>query len=347
MGTSAVDVGVNFRIHLLIFESNDSSTVVQRLGRLGRHADFTVYKAFILVPGHSPWIMSRLREKLGSGETIERSVLTDAVAYAFDPPKEFTQYRQCWGASQAQGMLWRLSLENAKVSEQVCARMTEDLQRVYPQNMESISWFWRKKHKTDIEKATQQELLRFRGGSTLQAGVWDENRFYTYDLLRLLPYAMVEIIDREQFLNAAFASGHGDEEFPNDYIKVYLRIQEWVDKRNDLILRCNRLSSEIKVGELCLIDKLSLAGHPQSDVVTCLKQKKLLAFLVPVRKQALNSHWDVSNALNLSPLFGLYRLVDAGEQAYACAFNQDALLLTALGGRLKKFYRTRFESSIF
>jgi CRISPR-associated endonuclease/helicase Cas3 len=31
VGTSAVDVGVDFRIHLLIFESSDSATVVQRL----------------------------------------------------------------------------------------------------------------------------------------------------------------------------------------------------------------------------------------------------------------------------------------------------------------------------
>ena len=35
IGTSAVDVGVDFKIHLLIFESSDSATVIQRLGRLG------------------------------------------------------------------------------------------------------------------------------------------------------------------------------------------------------------------------------------------------------------------------------------------------------------------------
>ena len=99
------------------------------------------------------------------------------------------------------------------------------------------------------------------------------------------------------------------------------------------------------MGELSLVDKLSLVGHPQSDVVTCLAGKKLLAFLVPVNKRKSHSHWDVSHALNLSPLFGLYRLTDADLQPYACAFNQDALLLKALDYRLKKFYR--FESAIF
>ncbi|MEH1765382.1 MAG: hypothetical protein V7K76_09350 [Nostoc sp.] len=143
-------------------------------------------------------------------------------------------------------------------------------------------------------------------------------------------------------------SGRGEEEFPEDFINVYLRIQSWVDERiNNISLQSNCPSSELKFGELSLIDKLSLIGHPQSDVVTCLRQKKLLTFLVPVNKNKLSSHWEVSRTLNLSPLFGLHRLVDASEEAYACAFNQDALLLEALKWRLKKFTSTRFESSIF
>lgn len=347
VGTSAVDVGVDFKIHLLIFESSDSATIVQRLGRLGRHPGFSAYKAFILVPGHTPWVMARLQEKLSSSQSVERGELADAIAYAFDLPKEFDEYRQRWGALQAQGMLWRMSQENAKVSQQVRDRMTEDLQRVYGENFPSIQNLWRDLQTTPVGQATQNELLRFRGGSTLQAAVWENNRFYTYDLLRFLPYAMVEITERETFLQAASQAGHGEEEFPDEYIKVYLHVQSWVDERFNISLHCNRKSSELKFGELSLVDKLSLVGHPQSDVINCLKQKKLLAFLVPIRKNSPTSHWDVSKTLNLSPLFGLYRVTDASEEVYACAFNQDALLLAALGGRLKKFYRTRFESSIF
>ncbi|MEI2578777.1 type I-D CRISPR-associated helicase Cas3' [Scytonema sp. PRP1] len=347
VGTSAVDVGVDFRIHLLIFESSDSATIVQRLGRLGRHPGCSAYKAFILVPGHTPWVMARLQEKLSPDQRVERSELTDAIAYAFDAPKEFDEYRQRWGALQAQGMLTRMSRENAKVSQQVRDRMTEDLQRVYPQNLECArkQWFALQNH--DVGKATQNELLRFRGGSTLQAAVWDNNRFYTYDLLRFLPYAMVEVTDRETYLKAASKSGHGEEEFPDEYINVYLRVQSWVDERFNISLHCNRKSSELKVGELSLVDKLSLAGHPQSGVITCLKQKKFLGFLVSVRKGSPTSHWHVSKTLKLNPLFGLYRLTDASEQPYGCAFNQDALLLEALKWRLKKFNSNRFESSIF
>jgi CRISPR-associated endonuclease/helicase Cas3 len=348
VGTSAVDVGVDFKIHLLIFESSDSATVMQRLGRLGRHPGFKAYTAYILIPSHTPWVMARLQEKLSPDARVTRDSLADAIAFAFYLPKEFENYRKSWGALQAQGMFWRMTQENAKVSKMIRDRMSEDLQRVYSQDFESARKQWFAMQNNPIGKATQKQLLSFRGGSTLQAAVWDDKNFYTYDLLRLLPYALVEIIDRETFLNAANKLGRGEEEFPEDFINVYLRIQEWVEQRIDNIsLQSNRQSSEIKFGELCLIDKLSLIGHPQSDVVTCLRQKKLLTFLVPVNKNKLSSHWEVNHTLNLSPLFGLYRLVDASEEAYACAFNQDALLLEALKWRLKKFTTTRFESSIF
>lgn len=345
VGTSAVDVGVDFRIHLLIFESSDCATIVQRLGRLGRHPGFSKYTAFILIPSHTPWVMARLLDKFKPDEEVERRELQEAIAYAFEPPEEFKKYRQRWGALQAQGMLWCMSQENAGVNQPIRDRMSEDFERVYSQNLESARKQWFAMQHTDAGKAIRQELLRFRGGSTLQAAVWEGDRFYTYDLLRLLPYAIVEIIDRETFFKAA--SGCGEEEFPEEYIQVYLRIREWVDKRSDISLHCNRKSSELKIGELCLVDKLSIVGEMPSDVKTCLRQKKLLAFLVPVSSK-FNSHWDVSRTLQLSPLFGLYHLTDgSNKQAYACAFNQDALLLEALKWQMKKFNRNHFESSIF
>ena len=346
VGTSAVDVGVDFRIHLLIFEGSDSATVVQRLGRLGRHSGFNNYQAFILIPGHTPWVMARLQDKLGEGETVSRSQLNDAIAQAFDSPKEFNEYRQRWGALQVSGMFYRMSRDK-RVSQFLRESMAADLQRLYAKNLESVGKQWNAMQFNEVGKATQEELLRFRGSSSLQAAVWDNNSFYTYDLLRLLPYALVEVIDRDTFLQAASSFNIGEEEFPDNYIQVYLRIHEWVDKRFDLNLHCNRKSSEIKYCELTLINKLSLDGHPQSNVINCLQKKKLLAFLVPVTKKPSNSHWEISRTLKLNPLFGLYRLIDADEQAYGCAFHQDALLLEALKWRLKKFTRHRFESSIF
>ena len=120
-----------------------------------------------------------------------------------------------------------------------------------------------------------------------------------------------------------------------------------MDERFELSLHCNRDSRELEPCKLSLISRLSIVGHPQSDVVTCLSRKNLLTYLVPVNRNNPSSHWDISRTLHLSPVFGLYRVTDGGGQAYACAFNQDALLLEALKWRLKKFCRTQPQSLIF
>lgn len=375
IGTSAVDVGVDFKIHLLIFESSDSATVIQRLGRLGRHPGFSAYKAFVLLSGRTPWVMARLQEHLQPEQSVERSQLQEAIAEAFDAPKEFQEYRNRWGAIQAQGMLWKMGEGSAQVKQviqPVRDRITADLKKVYGHKLESARWCWftlsqinsrevtqanRKRLESackcwtglcevDTGKAVQKELLRFRGGSTLQAAVWDGSRFYTYDLLRLLPYALVETTTREAFLDAATSAGLGAEAFPQEHIQVYLRVQEWVDDRFDVNLHCNWNSSDLKCCELTLLSRLSLVGHPQSEVGKCLYQKKLLAFLVPLGIRQL--HWEVSRHLKLSPVFGLHYLTDgSNKQGYACAFNQDALLLEALHWRLAKFCRLQPQSLIF
>ncbi len=40
IGTSTIDVGVDFKINFLIFESSDAGNFIQRLGRLGRHEGY-------------------------------------------------------------------------------------------------------------------------------------------------------------------------------------------------------------------------------------------------------------------------------------------------------------------
>lgn len=341
IGTSAVDVGVDFRIHLLIFEASDSATFVQRLGRLGRHPGFSTYKAFVLLSSRTPWVKARLQDKLQEGQTISRMSFREIIEDAFDPPQEFQQYRKYWGALQAQGMLLRLSQDNTAVMQQVQANMTEDLRRVYGEQLDKKRGHWFALSQDATGKAVQEELLRFRGGSDLQAAVWDGSRFYTYDLLRLLPYVEVEVIDRDAFLSAAQLFEHPATEFPEKYIQVYLKVQRWVNERFSIGLECDRGTDELKQCTLSLIDRLSITGHPQPEVGRCLRKQKLLTFLVQVNRSQPDSHWDVSRTLRLNPLFGLYRLKDADEQFHACAFNQDALLLEALKWRLKPCAKTK------
>lgn len=345
VGTSAVDVGVDFKLNLLIFEGSDSATVIQRLGRLGRHSGFNHYQAYILIAHHTLWIVAGLEKEI-TENIVTREELTKAIEIAFQPPQQFTKYRHRWGALQAQGMLSQMMQENPKVMQLTRDRVRADLGRVYGTKLESARKYWYKLSNSEnkLDKAIQTEILRFRGGSTLQAAVWDGTRFYQYDLLRLLPYALVEIIDRDTYIAAATKQNHIESEFNDQYLDLYIRVTEWLDKRLPLELKCHRYSRKLQVLELCLCDRLSLTGHPQSEVVNCLSDKKLLSFLVYLGNQ---SHWDVARILKLSPLFGLYRLTDAAGGSYACAFNQDAMLLEALKNSLPKRFRDRPGAIIF
>jgi len=88
---------------------------------------------------------------------------------------EFEQYRKYWGALQAQGMLLGMSRGNAGVMQQVQESMSGDLRRVYGEQLDKKRGHWFVLGKDATGKAIQ--LLRFRGGSDLQAAVWEGSRF--------------------------------------------------------------------------------------------------------------------------------------------------------------------------
>ena len=111
VGTSTVDVGVDFRINFLVFESRDAGTFLQRLGRLGRHNDdghghrFEEFTAHALVPN---FVQERLfvghkdaPAFLADGDQFTREQLSEAIRTAYPSPFEFRSYAQTWGWIQS------------------------------------------------------------------------------------------------------------------------------------------------------------------------------------------------------------------------------------------------------
>src|SRR6266568_3115114 len=69
VGTSTVDIGVDFHINYLIFEAYNAGSFLQRFGRLGRHAGYSAYQAHALIPR---FVLERLEMQFGMEAEVER-----------------------------------------------------------------------------------------------------------------------------------------------------------------------------------------------------------------------------------------------------------------------------------
>src|SRR2546421_4226342 len=94
VGTSTVDIGIDFRINYLVFEASNAGSFLQRFGRLGRHEGFKAYRAYGLIPR---FVLERLQKALGAGGMIDRERFNEAVREAFPAEAEFKSYTKRWG----------------------------------------------------------------------------------------------------------------------------------------------------------------------------------------------------------------------------------------------------------
>ena len=111
VGTSTVDIGVDFHINYLIFEAFNAGSFLQRFGRLGRHDEFGTYQAYALIPR---FVLERLKQKFGSQEEVERDKFNDVVREAFPTEQEYVHYTQRWGIVQAAQILAELQGQSNK-----------------------------------------------------------------------------------------------------------------------------------------------------------------------------------------------------------------------------------------
>ena len=114
VGTSTVDVGVDFQINFLLFESRDAGSFLQRLGRLGRHDCYErdgqryPFEDFVAYASVPQWVAERLfigrdgeEPLLQDGADVDREELNRAVAEAYPLTAEFRNYVHSWGKFQS------------------------------------------------------------------------------------------------------------------------------------------------------------------------------------------------------------------------------------------------------
>ena len=359
VGTSTIDVGVDFNISLLIFEAPDAGSFLQRFGRLGRvrrqEAPFARYEAHALLSGKTPWITERLiselsERQINTGDAVDRpTTLRDAVHAAFPSTTNFQRYIRRWGSLQAAHLIAGVEQRQLHGSHaEVGVKLRDQYQRTLGlKNIGSALARYRqllrgKNERGSLQcKALLDELLSFRGSSPFQVIVWDDTTnpptFLSYDALVIAQSSELCLADPEPFAQAlaqrypdatarqAFLSRARYGLMRGDHPIVFY-VDAFRPERERLILQIDRFEPQTQLNQALLLSGLSIK-QPRNEETKLLnmtlRKQRVIAYIT--RREAK----ELRRRLKLPSFFPLYQLQDSYEQAYTLALGQAALLLEA------------------
>ncbi len=224
VGTSTVDVGVDFQINFLLFESRDAGSFLQRLGRLGRHDfyerdgvkhQFQAFQAHAVLP---PWTLEALFEgkgkeapPLADGMKTDRETLTQTINEAFPPYANFAGYAQAWGALQSARVIHGFAAYTVRGQyEEAMQRLAQRYQAAFRTSINGQ--FRRMGELLRDAKPLFDEAVAFRGGSYFDCGVLDltqegATQIHRYNLFTLIANGNLGECTEEGFWQALAQAG--------------------------------------------------------------------------------------------------------------------------------------------
>jgi CRISPR-associated endonuclease/helicase Cas3 len=351
IGTSTIDIGVDFKINLLIFEATDAGNFIQRLGRLGRHDGyknersefiaFSTFQAYALVP---QFIHERLFEKpdadgttpLLEGECYDRQPFFDELREAYPQINDFKQYAQRWGGLQSACVYLSLSRPEIKAAyESIREKLFADYEVTFglrlKRNIGRVAGYLKGKHQD--EKAILEVARSFRSGGTLECGVIDHTvadqrqQFKTYGLPGVLTNCVIaEVLNEDEFKARAERAGVALQKFR--YCKLFLVVggyrdgpMRWhfhlaTDLSNQFL---NRVWASKGVS-VVLPD-----SEFENQINQRLKRFKLVYYVVQFDNFSARRRGKLPQLFSLYPLTDLRTMSDP-QPSYSIAFGQDALL---------------------
>ncbi len=346
IGTSTVDVGVDFQINFLVFESRDAGSFLQRLGRLGRHDGyvrqgqtyaFQDYVAYALLP---EWMIERLFKAsegnmplLEEGAEVERQQFNEAIRTIFPPLAEFEQYAQTWGKFQSLKILWGLARKT--VREQY-RQSRENLQKRYEATfgIHLSTAIPRYKELAEKEKPLLEEALSFRGGSPFVCGVIDtaeekeEDRFKVMDLLQAVANHALSYLSEAEFYEMARRAGVNvllfKKQEPLGFFQIhgtreYHKFRFWLDK--DLSYWTAENFGKVQAMKGFSLD----ADFPGANEINTRLARRSLPVLLCAGLHPL----EMKRRLSLPLLFPLYEFMSRDGVSGTVAFGRTALMLDA------------------
>nr|WP_041740355.1 type I-D CRISPR-associated helicase Cas3' [Calothrix sp. PCC 6303] len=364
-GTSTIDVGVDFKINLLIFESSDAGNFIQRLGRLGRHdgynkdgedIKFEKYTAYALVPN---FLVERLflgdNPPLKNTENYNRAFLNATIKDKYRQINDFRGYYKRWGAVQSFYLFHKLS---DRTIQQPYAQSREKFQKacesVFNTSLKSIAGRvsgWAKDWKNASGKSGNpiaEDASSFRGASSLQCGLYDlteENpadRFKTYDLPGILGNLEIEMWTETGFMRTlketAQVTGQPIPKGKYEYCLGFMKLRSYREERlNWKFVYPGDLQPVADAWKVQVLTGIEVWQPDNNYVREINKRLKKQALVCYVLRRPIA---EVRNRLRLPMHFQLYPICDElslhdSSAPYAIAFGQSALLLDTLAYTFK------------
>ena len=364
LGTSTIDVGVDFKINFLVFESSDAGNFIQRLGRLGRHSSyqrgdqeipFDGFRAYALVP---KFFTERLFEEelppLIQGESYDRPFLNTTISDKYRSINDFRGYYKRWGAFQSLYLGRKLA---DKTIQQQYAGSLEIFQttceNVFDRSFNQLAGFvrgwakdWQKLSGKKEGNPIYEDACSFRGSSPLQCGIYDlteaneSDRFKTYDLSGVLGNLEIEIISEVGFMRSLQdAIQHTGQPIPKgrfSYCLAFMKLHRYREERlNWKFTYSGDLGTAAWQVQVLKGIEIWQPDNPwASEINKQLSTQGLVSYVVkrPVA--------EVRFKLKLPMHFQIYPISDSRSfhdaiAPYAVAFGQSALLLDTLAYHLK------------
>jgi CRISPR-associated endonuclease/helicase Cas3 len=368
LGTSTIDVGVDFKINFLIFESADAGSFIQRLGRLGRHdgykhdgkdVSFNTFTAYALTPN---FLVGRLftdeEQPFENDQVYDRAFLRQQIESKYRPINSFQHYYSRWSAGQ---------------SVNLCSKKTglghSQLQTVYPRSLEAFQATTEQVFKTPFKRVRGclqqwhrdwkdlsgkdgnpigQEAASFRGTSSLQCGVldltesYDSEKFKTYGLPGILSNLDIEMMTEAEFRRQLDAAATRLEQpiakGRFEYCLGFMKLQGYREERLDwrFTYPAEALQAAADAYQVKVLVGVQV-WQPQNRWISQINER--------VSRQGLVSYVlrcpaiEARRRLQLPMHFPIYPIDEAGrrdrEAPYAIAFGQAALLLETVAYRIK------------
>lgn len=339
IGTSTVDIGVDFEVNFLLFESLDEGSFIQRLGRLGRHDGYTRDGRRVAFSDCAAYAMlakysyERLEAKLQGKTDLDREELLALVKGGeakedrpvFSPVTTFDHYTKQWGVLQTAHILSHTKLQ-IKSQQEFAQELEEAYNTVFGVRMDAmIKRYYGRIHDDDGQKILE-ELISFRGSSPFDCGVYDatDNAFKTYNLFQIIANTDWRLLNKDEFL--ARVAKHGLPTARYDRAIAFLHVSGYHDERENFTLQIREDLSDYAQDYFhkVLVLKgfqLDMRHQHVNDLKRILRRRKVLCLL------SKKDCSEIRRKYRLPRLFPVYRIEDERGSVYSVTFGKSALLL--------------------